>query len=236
LSAIRHLRGTPREISLFGLCVWAYRTQLVELETGRSLDAIEAVADGARIRSPRDSLDRVQSIAALGCHVDGGAAGPLASRCHSDAEALHNVMLCLPRELGRAIVTAARAGDRPQRSAVVPCFLPIATRPEKGGAAGYLIEGYWAVVPEPRFDGRHKPVITDRCTIVRVAGILHEVYPSYARAFIMYSPVEQWPAQSYIDSCNAIAETFDCAMAALAVMVEGMTFRDHIVTPWQPAA
>lgn len=220
MQAVR--RSMLIETDLFGMLRWCYQRQCVIAETGRALADAEAALEDPRPGMSRDGVATALRIAELGCHVDGGPANALASRCHPDAERLHAVVLSLPAVYARAIIDAATSGDPPE-----VCDVPRSWRRQ-----GY--DGRWYPVkdaPEP-IRGRH-PITFRGRACHRIADWHYEILDGgAAMVWSPYCAVAEHPVTTaYADLSVAIVENFNAGMRALAAALETVEFQEFDVLP-----
>jgi hypothetical protein len=223
MSAMQAVRQHRRiEIDLFRFMVWAYQKQQVVAETGRSLADVEAALEDPRQGMSRDGVAAALRIAELGCHVDGGPATAIASRCHPDAERLHAVVLSLPAVYARAIIDAATSGDPPE-----PCDVPRTWRRQ-----GF--DGRWYPVKEAPEPPRNRFPITFHGRVChRLDGWHYEMLDGgAAMVWSPYCVVFEHPVTTaYVDLSVAIAENFAAGKRALDAALETVEFEDYAVLP-----
>jgi hypothetical protein len=219
------------EISLEAMVVWAYRDQLVDKMTARSLDAIERQAEGAAlgyVPSPFGSAALVDRLASLGTRVDGGGRS---WECHGDAELVHDAVCGLPRLAALLIGRFGRSGAAPEWRTTEPAPFPVPVADGSRSAIRHKIDLHWY-----RIEGR-RPKIR-RGESAELVNIAPEQWDLGCR----FCPIVYYPPLEYVKSVRDEYAAWHAAMQTLMLRLDGAAFRDHRVTgfftpavPWQAA-
>lgn len=217
-----------RRVTLWELLVWTYRDQKAHVVTGRGLYDLEAAADGEVIQGVSgDGCAVIERIGLVGGRIDGGPHAALNTRLHPDAEAVHDAVLSLAPLLVPLVIQYSCADEQPERSDVQPHPFPTRRekRDEKWGRAVHegesicyriaVAERMAVEVPVYDFRGRGRRELVG-----------HELQT----VEVLYCPLDWWPSPALVDHANAIADAFDGAIKMLAVNLEGVALRGHVLT------
>jgi hypothetical protein len=244
-----------RILDLGQFVCWAYGAQRVVQATGRALHALESGADGWAVLSR--SADGCALAAELheldaGGAIDGG--GPIRGvppAVHPDAEALHEMVLSLPREDGRLIVRYGQTGEPPDW---VPGGARLRQVPNTGpGRTRYRVDYRWELVAYAALQDLRR-----RYGVVDARG--RAKFPAAERGFtyrarpgggghpmdrevrVVWCPLVACPAPEEVDRRRQEYRRWWHAMRALQAEITGRSFIDHEVTefrapaaPWESA-
>jgi hypothetical protein len=216
--ALRRLRPLTA-ISLESLVVWAYRDQLVDKMTARSLDSIERQAEGRDLGyqpSPFGSGALVERAALLGTKVDGGGRS---WECHRDAELLHEVVCGMPPLPALLIARYGRTGAAPEWRTTDPAPFAVPVAESSRSPLRHKIELHWY-----RIEG-HRPKIR-RGESAELVNIAPGIWDLGCRA----CPIVYYPPLDYVKSMRDEYAAWHDAMQGLLQRLADAAFRDHRLT------
>jgi hypothetical protein len=215
-----------RHLSLEELLVWTYRDQATDRMSHRSLEGLEAAADGEERRGrSADGCAQMVAVGALGVRVDefGGCWGASAE-VHPDADLVHEAVLSLGLVDARLLIDHARRGDRPERCTATP--RPVPTE------ADSRAERYYVATVEGGREIRVKLCTAERVAVwVKRPGLAHRyAAPVLQTIDVEYSAISWEPDPHFVALVNAVHERWARALHRLDAALKGAAFKQHVVS------
>ncbi len=226
-----------RHLSVEEFVTWAYRDQLVDRLSGRTLPGMERAGEEGEARATsRDGIAALQRIAALGLRIPGGGCWGGSTDCHPDAEQLHDIVLDIGRERWLAaalILRFGQSGEPPPTTDQQPVPYPTEPDWERDRIGRAVIAGqtvcYRVAVAER---------VAERIPIIERRGRSRRVIVGYRweSRDIEYCPLDWQPSPQWIEAVNGEHRAWRAAMDLLLARLGGVPFRSHRIQGVQAAA